>query len=72
MKVETKKAAFTPVVITLESQHEVDFLKALMNAIGGAGKYRNISSDMTELLSEYSKADYEDVFKEGSVYVKEI
>ena len=72
MKVETKRAAFTPIVITLESQHEVDFLKALMAAIGGTGKYRDISSDMAELLYEYSKADYEDVFKEGSVYVKEI
>lgn len=56
MKVEEcKESKFEPIVITLESQFEVDVLRELCGSIRGSGVARDFTSDLFLSLSRYSK-----------------
>ena len=40
MKIETVKQKFEPITVTLETQEEVDILRALAGKVSGTGKVR--------------------------------
>ena len=68
MKVEKAETKFTPVVITLESQEEVDQMFALVNCVSVRSQ-----ADITWPLHEALEHLYEDGDKyslEGSVLIK--
>lgn len=53
MKVEKAETKFTPVVITLESQDELDFFAAVFGNIGGSGKLRQLVDQVYFALEKY-------------------
>lgn len=68
MKVERKNNGFQPVVITLESQEEVDIVYELLNSVGGLGKVRQFTDDLSSELSRCTDHGIdENVFFTGSV-----
>lgn len=52
MKIERKEAKFEPVIITLESQEEVDILKDLVGHIVNGGVARNFTSQIYDKLDD--------------------
>lgn len=54
MKVERQGSSFQPVVITLESQEEVDVLHELCGSVTGDGLARKITNDFYRQLGEYT------------------
>lgn len=72
MKVEQKIKVFNPVVITLESQLEVDILAHLVGSIGDnpESKVRVFTDklyDMLEPLSEVKPEDWPNTFFRGYI-----
>lgn len=68
MKVERKNKGFQPVVITLESQEEVDIVYELLNSVGGLGKIRQFTDELSNELSQFTDHGInENVFFTGSV-----
>ena len=58
MKVEQKEVEFIPVVITLESQLEVDVLRSLGHyCVGGSGIARETISSLSNRLGSYVEND---------------
>ena len=53
MKVEKAETKFTPVVITLENQEELDFFAAVFGNIGGSGKLRPLVDVVYYTLEKY-------------------
>ena len=60
---------FIPVVITLESQEEVDILHNLSGSISGTGKARRVTDRLYAELSYYSSSTHIDHF-EGKLTVR--
>jgi hypothetical protein len=50
MKIERAESKFEPVVITLESQEEVDILFELTSHVGGSGPVRAIVNQLWTML----------------------
>lgn len=63
MKIEKAESKFEPVVITLESQEEVDILKDLTGRIINSGVGRNFTSTVYEKLDELSSVETDTYFK---------
>jgi ABC-type amino acid transport substrate-binding protein len=56
MKVSCEKIPFIPVVITLESQFEVDVLKQLVGSVGGdRNKVRAFTTEIYTALDAFSE-----------------
>jgi hypothetical protein len=68
MKFERKDADFRPVVITLESQEEVDVLHALL-AMAGGGYANDFSYRLYEKLDAISLSAPNEYWT-GNLYVK--
>lgn len=66
MKIERAESKFQPVVITLESQEEVDILKDLVGRIINSGAGRNFTSAVFEKLDEVSSV-ITDTYFEGTI-----
>lgn len=52
MKIEQKQTEFCPVVITLESQFEVDYLHGILARVAGGGVKRDFVDEILESLPE--------------------
>lgn len=57
MKVEQQEAEFKPVVITLETQEEVDQLYAVMRFVDFEIKHPNITNELFRLLEDIQVGD---------------
>lgn len=68
MKVEKAETKFTPVVITLESQEEVDQMYALANCVR-VKRETNITFDLFDAL-EHLHEDGDKYSLEGSALIK--
>lgn len=62
-KVERVEEKFVPVVITLESQYEVDLAKALFGSIRGSGKGHTILYEIFKMLKEHSDVKAYEYFR---------
>lgn len=60
---------FTPVVITLETQEEVDVVRELAGQIYGTGKPRKTTDLLYSALTPYVSSSHKDYF-EGSLTVR--
>lgn len=60
---------FIPVVITLETQEEVDIIHNLSGQISGTGKPRKTTDMMYSALTPYASPSHKDYF-EGSLTVR--
>ena len=69
MKVERKNKGFEPVVITLESQEEVDVLYTLTGDVKGLGYVRDITDEIHYGLQEYAVYD-PDMFSRDDISIK--
>ena len=70
MKVtQQSEPKFIPVVITLETQEEVDILYDLSSHVAGTGKARKITDALHKALSAYVSKEYQDHF-EGKLTVR--
>ena len=64
MKVtQQSEPKFIPVIITLETQEEVDILYDLASHIAGTGKVRKITDALHESLSVHASKEYQDHFE---------
>ena len=64
MKVtQQSEPKFIPVVITLESQEEVDILFDLVGQISGTGKPRKTTDMMYSALTPYASPSHKDYFE---------
>lgn len=57
MKIERAESKFQPVVITLESQEEVDQMYAIVSEIS-FNEYNDITTGLYSYLSDYWKVSY--------------
>ena len=70
MKVtQQSEPKFIPVVITLETQEEVDVLHNLSGSISGTGKIRKVTDRLYAELSYYASSTHIDHF-EGKLTVR--
>lgn len=53
MKVEQKKATFDPIVITLESQFEVNVFRLVAGKVGGISQARNVVDELFMSLEPF-------------------
>ena len=53
MKIQRKESEFQPVVITLETQDEVDQMYAVMRFVDFRNKPNDITNELFSLLEEY-------------------
>jgi len=68
MKVtQQSEPKFIPVVITLETQEEVDILTCVVGSVSGAGLYREILNDLYNSLYPLRQ---EDELTEGALRLK--
>ena len=63
MKIERAESKFEPVVITLESQEDVDILKDLVGRIVNSGAGRNFTSTIYDKLDQISNVKPDTYFK---------
>ena len=53
MKVEQKKATFDPIVVTLESQFEVNVFRLVAGKVGGISQARNVVDELFMSLEPF-------------------
>ena len=68
MKIERVESKFEPIVITLESQEEVEVLRNLTGKVEGLGATRKITDKIYYGLEPFSKGCKE--FFEGNISVR--
>lgn len=59
---------FIPVVITLETQEEVDIIHTMAGRIAGAGKVRKVVDTLYESLYAHKSSEYHEYF-EGTLTI---
>lgn len=74
MKVEqvSKPKEFTPVVITLETQEELNILYAFYRVTSGTGRIRKIVEALGTSLEPFSTLDFGYTVFEGTLRTKEL
>jgi len=69
MKVtQQSEPKFIPVVITLETQEEVDIIHAIAGRIAGTGKVRKVVDTLYESLYAHKSGEYHEYF-EGTLTI---
>lgn len=69
MKVtQQSEPKFIPVVITLETQEEVDIIHSLSGQVSGTGKPRKTTDSLYSALSPYASSSHKDYF-EGALTI---